>query len=183
MNQQKRPMYLQTSSLYQQRRATEPFNTGLFLHKCVAACCSVLQRVAACCSVLQRVAACCSVLQRVAARCSALQRVAWQCWRVPQWVFAQPYVSAKESYTSAKESYTCAKESYSYPIKPRVYHTRTFACVCVCVCVTLCMRIMTHKNKCTSIHVAHVPQPQISFCPDFFPFQKIARAVHDSPRH
>jgi len=33
--------------------------------KCVAACCSVLQRVAACCSVLQRVAACCSVLQCV----------------------------------------------------------------------------------------------------------------------
>jgi len=33
---------------------------------CVAACCSVLQRVAACCSVLQSVAACCSMLQRVA---------------------------------------------------------------------------------------------------------------------
>ena len=34
--------------------------------RCVAACCSVLQRVAACCSVLQCVAACCSVLQRIA---------------------------------------------------------------------------------------------------------------------
>jgi len=32
------------------------------LEECVAAFCSVLQRVAACCSVLQRVAACCSVL-------------------------------------------------------------------------------------------------------------------------
>ena len=31
--------------------------------RCVAACCSVLQRVAACCSVLQRVVVCCSVLQ------------------------------------------------------------------------------------------------------------------------
>ena len=30
---------------------------------CVAACCSVLQRVAACCSVLQCVAVCCSVLR------------------------------------------------------------------------------------------------------------------------
>jgi len=29
---------------------------------CVAACCSVLQRVAACCSVLQRVVDCCGVL-------------------------------------------------------------------------------------------------------------------------
>ena len=37
---------------------------------CVAACCSVLQRVAACCSVLQRVAVCCGVLRCVAiARC------------------------------------------------------------------------------------------------------------------
>jgi len=33
---------------------------------CVAACCSVLQRVAACCSVLQCVIMCCSVLQCVA---------------------------------------------------------------------------------------------------------------------
>jgi len=33
--------------------------------QCVAACCSVLQRVAACCSVLQSVAACCSVMQQV----------------------------------------------------------------------------------------------------------------------
>ena len=66
--------------------------------QCVAACCSVLQRVAAClqhyasslqffdnacvvryfalcCSVLQRVATWCSVLQCVAACCSVLQRV------------------------------------------------------------------------------------------------------------
>jgi len=44
-----------------------------WIERCVAACCSVLQRVAACCSVLQRVAACCSVLQRVAACCGVLQ--------------------------------------------------------------------------------------------------------------
>ena len=43
---------------------------------CLAACCSVLQRVAVCCSVLQRVAVCCSVcscialLQYVAVGCS-----------------------------------------------------------------------------------------------------------------
>jgi len=58
------------------------------LTRCVAACCSVLQRVAVCCSVLQRVdkllriahssanKVCCSVLQRVAACCSVLQCVA-----------------------------------------------------------------------------------------------------------
>jgi len=55
---------------------------------CVAACCSVLQRVASCCIMLQRVAVrvakgesglqgacgcvCCSVLQRVATCCSVL---------------------------------------------------------------------------------------------------------------
>jgi len=33
--------------------------------RCVAVCCSVLQRVAVCCSVLQCVAVCCSVLQCV----------------------------------------------------------------------------------------------------------------------
>ena len=38
--------------------------------KCVAVCCSVLQRVAACCSVLQRGVACCSVQQCVTVRCS-----------------------------------------------------------------------------------------------------------------
>jgi len=36
---------------------------------CVAAWCSVVQRVAMCCSVLQRGAVCCNVLQRVAAIC------------------------------------------------------------------------------------------------------------------
>ena len=41
--------------------------------QCVAACCSVLQRVAAC------VAVCCSMLQNVAVRCSALQCVAVCC--------------------------------------------------------------------------------------------------------
>jgi len=70
---------------------------------CVAACCSVMQRVAACCSVLQCVAvlltggtgipahchlcfsmlqcnaACCSMLQHVAACCSVLQWVAVGC--------------------------------------------------------------------------------------------------------
>jgi len=69
--------------------------------KCVAVCCSVLQRVAACCSVLQSskklednksqfdhkcVAVCCSVLQRVAACCSVLPCVAvpqktWGRWK------------------------------------------------------------------------------------------------------
>ena len=43
---------------------------------CVAARCSVLQRVAVCCSVLQCVAVCCSVLQCVAVCCSVLQCVA-----------------------------------------------------------------------------------------------------------
>ena len=42
---------------------------------CVAACCSVLQRVSACCSVFQRVAACCSVLQRVGPCWTVLDRV------------------------------------------------------------------------------------------------------------
>jgi hypothetical protein len=36
--------------------------------RCVAACCSVLQRVAACCSVLQYDAVCCSVLQAAASK-------------------------------------------------------------------------------------------------------------------
>ena len=49
---------------------------------CVAACCSVLQRVAVLqcgavwCSVVQFVAVCCSVMQCVAVWCSVLQRVA-----------------------------------------------------------------------------------------------------------
>ena len=45
--------------------------------RCVAACCSVLQRVTACCSVLQCVAACCSVLQHVAV---CIWRVQLQSW-------------------------------------------------------------------------------------------------------
>ena len=59
--------------------------------RCVAACCSVLQRVAAYCSVLQRVAACCSVFRfvsrvlrccirfRLAVCCSVLHCVAVCC--------------------------------------------------------------------------------------------------------
>ena len=47
--------------------------------RCVAACCSVLQRVAACCRVLQSVVACCRVLQSVAECCSVLQRVTECC--------------------------------------------------------------------------------------------------------
>ena len=72
--------------------------------KCVAACCSGLQRAAACCSVLQHVAACCSVdvfpqvcnkevccsvLQRVAACCSVWQHVA-ACFSMLQGVAAWP---------------------------------------------------------------------------------------------
>jgi len=48
-----------------------PFDT---LEVCVAACCSVWQRVTACCNVLQRVVVCCSMLQRVAVCCSVSQR-------------------------------------------------------------------------------------------------------------
>ena len=47
------------------------FRGNIMVCACVAACCSVLQRIAVCCSVLQCVAVCCSVLQRVAACCSA----------------------------------------------------------------------------------------------------------------
>jgi len=43
----------------------------LCMKRCVAVCCSVLQRVAACCNVLQCVAVCCSVLQCMC--CNALQ--------------------------------------------------------------------------------------------------------------
>jgi len=46
--------------------------------RCVAACCSVLQRATVCYSVLQHVAAFCSVLH-VAACCSVLQRAAACC--------------------------------------------------------------------------------------------------------
>jgi len=58
---------------------------------CVAACCSVLQRVAICCCLCTQHenaaaqftrtqgALCCSMLQRVAACCSVLQRVAMCC--------------------------------------------------------------------------------------------------------
>jgi len=52
-------------------------HTHLWLLRCVAACCSVLQRVAGFvsqpCVSLKCVAMCCSVLQRVAACCSVLQ--------------------------------------------------------------------------------------------------------------
>jgi len=48
---------------------------------CVAACCSVLQRVAACCSVLQRVAAC--YMQCVAECCGGgrgeCRHLIWYC--------------------------------------------------------------------------------------------------------
>ena len=55
-------------------RHSDPITTRTL---CVAACCSVLQRVAACCSVTTRtlcVAACCSALQRVAASLLARSR-------------------------------------------------------------------------------------------------------------
>ena len=179
MNQQKRHVYLQMWSLYLQRSATEPFNSWLFLRKCVAACCSVLQRVAACCSVLQRVAVRCSVLHGSAGEYPSGYLLSPT---YPQKSPTHPQKSGAYHHVLLISSHLIV--SHSYPIKPRVYHTRTFTCVCVCVCVTLCMRNKTHKNKCTSIHVAHVPQPPISFCvPHFPPFQKMARAVHGSPRH
>jgi len=65
---------------------------------CVAACCSVLQRVAACCSVLQRVAARCRVVQRVAACCSTMQRVACRAC-ANTWVFRGCHTGSSGSNT------------------------------------------------------------------------------------
>jgi len=51
---------------------------------CVAACCSVLQRVAACCSSMQHVAVGCSMLQCATFCCNVLQCLATLCCSVLQ---------------------------------------------------------------------------------------------------
>jgi len=126
--------------------------------RCVAVCCSVLQRVAVCCRVLHYVAVCCSeyiqrranlhlhyipgVLQCVAVRYSVLQRVT-ACCSVLQCVHPTPRQSPPSPHPRCGA--VCCSVLQSVAVRCTVLHS-VLQCVvvccsslhCVAACCTLC---------------------------------------------
>jgi len=110
------------------------------LQCCVAACCSVLQRV------LQRVAACCRMLQNVATFCSVLQRVA-VCIHEPASLHGKPELCVLVNCVAVLRLNVswCVAVCFSVLSTPVPLHGKCGLCVsvkgvtvcCVAACCTL----------------------------------------------
>ena len=89
--------------------------------RCVAACCTVLQRVAVCCSVSQCVVVCCSVLQCVAV------------------------------FDIARAHTMCSVWEYEYRVPQVDMHYGNGTCVAVCRRVLRCVTVCCSASQCVAV--------------------------------